>query len=198
MTELIRLLELHLQRPARVHHSATSPGDVPSTRAEAADLRRLVPGVHPPPPLEQGLRHFVDWYPRLARDRGPVPAAAGGSSGLTVPASDPSTGPARPSRSRATSAACRAPACRHRSGRTRTAAASSSPVTTATSTPSRAAVASVRRLTATSPRALVGRRPGHPGAGLEQVALHLLDQPRGTLQPPLDPLRLGKGGPDLS
>ena len=68
MTELIRLLELHLQRPARVHHSATSPGDVPSTRAEAADLRRLVPGVTPTP-LEQGLRHFVDWY-RAWRETG--------------------------------------------------------------------------------------------------------------------------------
>jgi UDP-glucuronate 4-epimerase len=58
---LVQLLELSLDRKARVHLMPPQPGDVEATFADVDDLARDV-GFQPATPLEVGIPRFVDWF----------------------------------------------------------------------------------------------------------------------------------------
>ena len=57
----IELLEECLGRKAEKNYLPLQAGDVPETWADVSDLTRLC-GYAPTTPVEQGVRHFVDWY----------------------------------------------------------------------------------------------------------------------------------------
>jgi len=61
LTEFIGILERALGRTAQKRLLPMQPGDVTSTYADTADLRRDV-GFAPDTPLEQGIGAFVKWY----------------------------------------------------------------------------------------------------------------------------------------
>jgi UDP-glucuronate 4-epimerase len=61
VTELVRLLERALGKPALRELAPMQPGDVRETRADVADLAATV-GFAPKTPIEQGIEHFVRWY----------------------------------------------------------------------------------------------------------------------------------------
>jgi UDP-glucuronate 4-epimerase len=61
VTELVRLLELALGKPAIRETAPMQPGDVFETRADVADLAAAV-GFAPSTPIEEGLARFVKWY----------------------------------------------------------------------------------------------------------------------------------------
>jgi UDP-glucuronate 4-epimerase len=57
----IEVLEQCLGRTAQKNLVPMQPGDVPDTWADVEALARDV-GYRPSTPLEQGVKHFVDWY----------------------------------------------------------------------------------------------------------------------------------------
>jgi UDP-glucuronate 4-epimerase len=61
VSDMIAVLERHLDRKARQRFLPIQPGDVRATFADVDDLERDV-GFRPATPLEFGLRQFVDWY----------------------------------------------------------------------------------------------------------------------------------------
>ena len=58
---VVELLEEALGRKAEREYLPMQPGDVPETRADAADLAVAV-GLQPATPIEDGIRRFVAWY----------------------------------------------------------------------------------------------------------------------------------------
>lgn len=61
LTRFVELLEEAFGRPARREYLPMQPGDVPETRADAADLAAAV-GIQPATLIEDGVRRFVAWY----------------------------------------------------------------------------------------------------------------------------------------
>jgi UDP-glucuronate 4-epimerase len=61
VTEVVRLIEEAVGKPAVRQLLPMQPGDVPQTWADAADLERAV-GFRPKTPIGQGIHHFVDWF----------------------------------------------------------------------------------------------------------------------------------------
>jgi len=61
VTEVVRLIEVAIGKPAVRQLLSMQPGDVPQTCADAADLERAI-GFRPKTPIGQGIRHFVDWF----------------------------------------------------------------------------------------------------------------------------------------
>ncbi|MDJ0927069.1 MAG: NAD-dependent epimerase [Gammaproteobacteria bacterium] len=57
----IEALEDYLGKKAERNNLPMQPGDVPDTWADVEDLARDV-GYRPSTPVEEGVRHFVDWY----------------------------------------------------------------------------------------------------------------------------------------
>ena len=49
------------RRTASAPRAGVSPGDVPATYADVADLEDAV-GFRPATPLREGLTRFVNWY----------------------------------------------------------------------------------------------------------------------------------------
>ncbi len=60
VTEVVRLIEQAVGRPAVRELVPMQPGDVPETCADTADLEREV-GFRPRTPIGEGIRRFVDW-----------------------------------------------------------------------------------------------------------------------------------------
>jgi len=61
VTEVVRLIEQAVGKPAIRELVPMQPGDVPETYADVEDLHRAV-GFAPNTPIEEGVRRFVDWY----------------------------------------------------------------------------------------------------------------------------------------
>lgn len=61
VTEVMRLLEQELGRPAQRELLPMQPGDVPATYADIDDLAAAV-GFAPKTPIEDGIRRFIAWY----------------------------------------------------------------------------------------------------------------------------------------
>jgi UDP-glucuronate 4-epimerase len=61
VTEVVRLLETELGRPAVRELTPMQPGDVPATYADVSALEAAV-GFQPKTPIEEGVRQFVAWY----------------------------------------------------------------------------------------------------------------------------------------
>ena len=64
VTEVVRLIEEALGKPAVRELLPLQPGDVPQTCADASDLARAV-GFRPNTPIGEGVRRFVDWFLRF-------------------------------------------------------------------------------------------------------------------------------------
>ncbi len=64
VTEVVRLIEEALGKPASRELLPMQPGDVAQTYADVADLERAV-GFRPKTPIEEGIRRFVDWFLRV-------------------------------------------------------------------------------------------------------------------------------------
>ena len=58
---MIAVLEEALGRTARKRMLDMQPGDVAATYADVNDLERDV-GFRPATSIEEGVRHFVNWY----------------------------------------------------------------------------------------------------------------------------------------
>lgn len=67
VTEVVRLIEQAVGRPALRELLPMQPGDVPETCADAADLERAV-GFRPSTPIGEGVRHFIDWFLRFRQN----------------------------------------------------------------------------------------------------------------------------------
>ncbi len=61
VTEVVRLIEEAVGKPAIRELAPMQPGDVPETSADVDDLRRAV-AFAPDTPVQVGVRRFVDWY----------------------------------------------------------------------------------------------------------------------------------------
>jgi UDP-glucuronate 4-epimerase len=61
VTEVVRLIELAVGKPAIRELVPMQPGDVPETCADVEDLRRDA-GFAPDTSIADGIRHFTDWY----------------------------------------------------------------------------------------------------------------------------------------
>jgi len=61
LLDMIESLERCLGKTAKKNMLPMQPGDVPATYADMGDLERDF-GYAPKTPLDQGIRHFVDWY----------------------------------------------------------------------------------------------------------------------------------------
>jgi UDP-glucuronate 4-epimerase len=61
LTEVVRLIEQAVGKPAIRELLPMQPGDVPTTCADVADLERAV-GFRPKTPIGEGVRRFVDWF----------------------------------------------------------------------------------------------------------------------------------------
>jgi UDP-glucuronate 4-epimerase len=61
VTEVVRLIEEALGKPAVRELLPMQPGDVPQTCADASDLAHAV-GFRPNTPIAEGVRRFVDWF----------------------------------------------------------------------------------------------------------------------------------------
>jgi UDP-glucuronate 4-epimerase len=61
VTEVVRLIEEAVGKPARRELLPMQPGDVPETYADVVDLERAV-GFRPKTPIRVGVRRFVDWF----------------------------------------------------------------------------------------------------------------------------------------
>jgi len=61
VTEVVRLIEEAIGKPALRELLPMQPGDVPETYADVADLERAV-GFRPKTSIEEGIRRFVDWF----------------------------------------------------------------------------------------------------------------------------------------
>ncbi len=60
VTEVVRLIEEGIGKPALRDMLPMQPGDVPETCADVADLERAV-GFRPKTPIAEGVRRFLDW-----------------------------------------------------------------------------------------------------------------------------------------
>jgi UDP-glucuronate 4-epimerase len=65
ITEVVRLLEEAIGRPAKRELLPIQPGDLLDTFADIADLEKAV-GFKPKTPIREGIRCFVDWYKKYA------------------------------------------------------------------------------------------------------------------------------------
>ena len=63
VTEVVRLIEQAIGKPALRELMPMQPGDVPETCADVDDLAAAV-AFAPKTPIEDGIRNFVDWYLR--------------------------------------------------------------------------------------------------------------------------------------
>ena len=61
VTEVVRLIEQAVGKPAIRELVRMQPGDVPETCADVEDLRRDV-GFAPDTSIADGIGHFTDWY----------------------------------------------------------------------------------------------------------------------------------------
>jgi UDP-glucuronate 4-epimerase len=61
VTEVVRLIEQAVGRPAVRELVPMQPGDVPETCADVGDLAAAV-GFAPKTPIEEGIGRFVEWY----------------------------------------------------------------------------------------------------------------------------------------
>jgi len=61
VTELVRLMEQEIGRPATRELVPMQPGDVAATYADVTDLAAAV-GFKPKTPIEEGVRRFIAWY----------------------------------------------------------------------------------------------------------------------------------------
>ncbi len=68
VTEVVRLLEKELGRPAVCELTPMQPGDVPATYADISALQAAV-GFEPKTPIEEGVARFVAWYRSYAEGR---------------------------------------------------------------------------------------------------------------------------------
>jgi UDP-glucuronate 4-epimerase len=66
VTEVVRLIEEAVGKPAKRELLPMQPGDVPETSADVTDLERAV-GFRPRTPIGEGVRRFVDWFLRYGR-----------------------------------------------------------------------------------------------------------------------------------
>jgi UDP-glucuronate 4-epimerase len=57
----VRMLEQLLGRPAQLNFLPAQPADVPVTCASLDRVNAAI-GYAPKTPLEEGLRHFVEWF----------------------------------------------------------------------------------------------------------------------------------------
>lgn len=63
LLELVEILERELGLPARTRLAPAQPGDVPVTCADITKARQLL-GWSPEVPIEEGIRRFVQWFPK--------------------------------------------------------------------------------------------------------------------------------------
>ena len=68
VTEVVRLLEKELGRPAVCELTPMQPGDVLATYADISALQAAV-GFQPNTPIEEGVARFVAWYRSYAEGR---------------------------------------------------------------------------------------------------------------------------------
>jgi UDP-glucuronate 4-epimerase len=61
VSEVVRLIEQAIGKPAIRELLPMQPGDVPQTYADVADLERAV-GFRPKTPIDEGVRRFVEWF----------------------------------------------------------------------------------------------------------------------------------------
>jgi UDP-glucuronate 4-epimerase len=61
VTEVVRLIEEAVGKPAVREYLPMQPGDVPETCADVSDLERAV-GFRPATPIAEGVRRFVAWF----------------------------------------------------------------------------------------------------------------------------------------
>jgi UDP-glucuronate 4-epimerase len=61
VTEVVRLIEDAIGKPAARELLPMQPGDVPETCADVSDLERIV-GFRPKTPIAEGVRRFVAWF----------------------------------------------------------------------------------------------------------------------------------------
>jgi UDP-glucuronate 4-epimerase len=61
VTEVVRLIEEAIGKPAVREMLPMQPGDVPETCADVAALERAV-GFRPMTPIGEGVRRFVNWF----------------------------------------------------------------------------------------------------------------------------------------
>jgi UDP-glucuronate 4-epimerase len=61
VTEVVRLIEEAVGKPATREFLPMQPGDVPETCADVGDLEHAV-GFRPNTPIGEGIRRFVDWF----------------------------------------------------------------------------------------------------------------------------------------
>jgi UDP-glucuronate 4-epimerase len=66
VTEVVRLIEQAVGKPAVRELLPMQPGDVPETCADTTDLEREV-GFRPGTPIGEGVRRFVDWFLQFGR-----------------------------------------------------------------------------------------------------------------------------------
>jgi len=66
VTEVVRLIEEAVGKPAVRELLPMQPGDVPETCADIADLERAV-GFRPKTPIGEGVGRFVDWFLRYGK-----------------------------------------------------------------------------------------------------------------------------------
>jgi UDP-glucuronate 4-epimerase len=66
VTEVVRLIEQAVGKPALRELLPMQPGDVPETCADAADLERAV-GFRPRTAIDEGVRRFIDWFLQFHR-----------------------------------------------------------------------------------------------------------------------------------
>jgi UDP-glucuronate 4-epimerase len=63
VTEVVRLIEAAVGKPAVRELLPMQPGDVPETCADVSDLERAV-GFRPKTPIAEGIRRFIGWFLR--------------------------------------------------------------------------------------------------------------------------------------
>ena len=61
VTEVVRLIERAIGKPATCEMLPMQPGDVPETRADIDDLAAAV-GFAPKTPIDEGVDRFIAWY----------------------------------------------------------------------------------------------------------------------------------------
>ena len=66
VTEVVRLIEQAVGKPAERELVPMQPGDVPETCADASDLEHAV-GFRPKTPIGEGVRRFVHWFLQFAQ-----------------------------------------------------------------------------------------------------------------------------------
>jgi UDP-glucuronate 4-epimerase len=66
VTEVVKLIEQAVSKPAVRELLPMQPGDVPETCADASELERAV-GFRPKTPIGEGVRRFVHWFMQFAQ-----------------------------------------------------------------------------------------------------------------------------------